>query len=281
MEATRPSPAEQAHALELIEQADLLVIGAGAGMGVDSGLPDFRGTQGFWRAYPALAEAGIDFYAAANPRRFVEAPRQAWGFYGHRLQLYRRTLPHEGFGILARWGERSALGALVYTSNVDGQFQRAGFADDSIWECHGSLMHLQCTRPCCEVVWPADGFEPEIDEGRCELLNELPTCPRCGALARPNVLMFGDAAWVDARAQHQSLALLRRLARARRPLVIELGAGTAVPSVRHFGQGVLSQCGGRLLRINPRESTVPFSDDLGLAMGALVALQAIDGALAA
>ncbi len=273
--------AQLQHALELIEQADLLVIGAGAGMGVDSGLPDFRGTQGFWRAYPALAEAGIDFYAAANPRRFVEAPRQAWGFYGHRLNLYRKTRPHAGFEILARWGARSVLGALVYTSNVDGQFQRAGFDDGAIWECHGSLMHLQCTRPCSEAVWPADGFEPEIDEARCELLNELPRCPHCGALARPNVLMFCDGAWVEARTQAQSQALLQRLGRARRPLFIELGAGTAVPSVRHFGQGVVSEYGGRLLRINPRESKVPLTDDLGLAMGALAALQAIDAALAA
>lgn len=268
------------HALELIEQADLLVIGAGAGMGVDSGLPDFRGGEGFWHAYPALAKSGIDFYAAANPRRFAEAPREAWGFYGHRLNLYRKTRPHAGFEILARWGVRSVLGALVYTSNVDGQFQRAGFGDGAIWECHGSLMHLQCTRPCSEAVWSADGFEPEIDEARCELLNELPRCPHCGALARPNVLMFGDGAWVEARTQGQSQAVLKRLRRARRPLFIELGAGTAVPSVRHFGQGVVSEWGGRLLRINLRESKVPLADDLGLAMGALEALQAIDAALA-
>lgn len=271
--------AQLQHALELIEQADLLVIGAGAGMGVDSGLPDFRGGEGFWRAYPALAKSGIDFYAAANQRRFAEAPREAWGFYGHRLNLYRKTRPHAGFDILARWGARSVLGALVYTSNVDGQFQRAGFGDGTIWECHGSLMHLQCTRPCSEAVWPADEFEPEIDEARCELLNELPRCPHCGALARPNVLMFGDGAWVEARTQGQSQAVLQRLGRARRPLFIELGAGTAVPSVRHFGQGVVSECGGRLLRINLRESAVPMSDDLGLAMGALAALQAIDAAL--
>ena len=46
-----------AHAAELIEQADALVIAAGAGMGVDSGLPDFRGNAGFWNVYPALRAA--------------------------------------------------------------------------------------------------------------------------------------------------------------------------------------------------------------------------------
>ena len=58
------------HAASLIEQADALIVAAGAGMGVDSGLPDFRGAEGFWRAYPALREAKMDFYKIASPRAF-------------------------------------------------------------------------------------------------------------------------------------------------------------------------------------------------------------------
>lgn len=272
-------PEDLGHAAELVEQADLLVIAAGAGMGVDSGLPDFRGREGFWNAYPALAKAGIDFYAAASPERFAQAPRQAWGFYGHRLALYRQTRPHQGFAILQRWAARIDHGAIVYTSNVDGQFQAAGFGTDPIWECHGSLLHLQCSEPCSDAVWSADGFAPEIDAGRCELLNEPPRCPHCGAQARPNVLMFGDGAWVDARERGQANRVAPRLAAARRPLVIELGAGTAVPSVRIFGQHVLHRQHGRLLRINPRECSVPSGLDVGLDVGALEALQAIDALL--
>lgn len=52
-------------AAEIIGQADALVIGAGAGMGVDSGLPDFRGNEGFWKAYPALAKAQLNFMEVA------------------------------------------------------------------------------------------------------------------------------------------------------------------------------------------------------------------------
>ena len=62
---------------ELIAQADGLLITAGAGFGVDSGLPDFRGTQGFWRAYPALGRARIPFEAIANPAAFAHDPQQA------------------------------------------------------------------------------------------------------------------------------------------------------------------------------------------------------------
>jgi len=117
-----------AHAAQLIEQADALVVAAGAGMGVDSGLPDFRGQQGFWQAYPALGREQIDFTQIASPQAFVISPERAWGFYGHRLALYRRTVPHAGFALLKQWGEAMPQGCSVFTSNVDGQFQMAGFA---------------------------------------------------------------------------------------------------------------------------------------------------------
>ena len=64
-------------AAKLIQSADALIIAAGAGMGVDSGLPDFRGNQGFWQAYPALAKARLDFTEVANPLAFIEHPRLA------------------------------------------------------------------------------------------------------------------------------------------------------------------------------------------------------------
>lgn len=54
-------------AAQAIAQADAVVVAAGAGMGVDSGLPDFRGTEGFWRAYPALSAAGLRFEEVASP----------------------------------------------------------------------------------------------------------------------------------------------------------------------------------------------------------------------
>ena len=108
------------HAAQLIADADALVIAAGAGIGVDSGLPDFRGSVGFWQAYPALGKANLDFAQVASPQTFADAPRLAWGFYGHRLALYRQTTPHAGFDILRRWAERMPLGARLFTSNVDG-----------------------------------------------------------------------------------------------------------------------------------------------------------------
>ena len=186
-----------------LADADALLITAGAGMGIDSGLPDFRGPGGFWRVYPALGKAGIQFEAIANPAAFARDPRLAWGFYGHRLGLYRRTVPHAGFTLLRDLAAGKKHGARVFTSNVDGQFQQAGFAADHVCEVHGSIHHLQCAAGCSDRIWPATDFRPDVDAEYCRLRNELPQCPACGGLARPNILMFGDWGWVERRTELQ------------------------------------------------------------------------------
>src|SRR5215218_7251374 len=107
-------------AAALIAEAEALLVCAGAGMGVDSGLPDFRGPKGFWRAYPPYRALGLRFEELADPVHFDADPELAWGFYGHRLALYRGTVPHAGFGVLLRWAQERPT--FVFTSNVDGQF---------------------------------------------------------------------------------------------------------------------------------------------------------------
>lgn len=251
-------------AAAVLKGADALIFSAGAGMGVDSGLPDFRGNAGFWRAYPELGRQKTDFTAIANPAAFRRDPELAWGFYGHRLKLYRETVPHQGFAALLTLAEELALPYFVFTSNVDGQFQKAGFDPDRIYECHGSIHHLQCSRPCCGEVWPAEGVRPQIDEAHCRWLGALPACIHCGALARPNILMFGDVDWVGRRSDAQAARLQAFLQAHRRIAVLETGAGLAVPTVRRFGE----RFAPRLIRINPRDDALPAGGGLALKTGA-------------
>ena len=113
-------------------------------MGVDSGLPDFRGNEGFWKAYPPCRRLAMSFIEMAYPDRFIHEPEIGWGFYGHRLELYRSTQFDDGLHTLKAFGERLPKGCFVFTSNVDGHFQRAGFASDTLVECDGSIHHMQC-----------------------------------------------------------------------------------------------------------------------------------------
>ena len=266
------------HAASAIQAADALLITAGAGVGVDSGLPDFRGKEGFWRAYPAIAKLGLSFAEMANPTWFAENPQLAWAFYGHRLNLYRNTTPHQGFRQLLELGRATAHGCFVFTSNVDGQFQRAGFAADRIVECHGSIHHWQCTTPCSDEIWEADDEAVNVDEVAFRALEPLPRCRNCSALARPNIMMFGDWSWLVQRADAQQQRLARWLdmlmACSAKLVVIELGAGSAIPTVRHTSERVCQRTGGTLIRINPREDDVP-GGQIGLPFGAAEGIRRI------
>jgi NAD-dependent SIR2 family protein deacetylase len=264
-------------ARQALERAEALLIAAGAGMGVDSGLPDFRGTEGFWRAYPPFAKLGLSFEELANPRWFREDPALAWGFYGHRRNLYRRTAPHAGFGLLKRWADGMPAGAFVFTSNVDGHFQKAGFPGERVHEVHGAIDFLQCVAQCGAGILRAGPEEVSVDEASMRAARPWPSCPRCGALARPNILMFGDWGFDDGRSEVQAAAFRRWLAgiEGRRLVIVECGAGTAVSTVRHTCEMAARQYAGTLIRINVRESHVP-QGHIGLAMGAREGLEALD-----
>lgn len=261
-----------------IEGASALLIGAGAGMGVDSGLPDFRGPQGFWEAYPPYRHLGLSFTHLANPRWFSRDPRLAWGFYGHRLHLYRDTIPHAGFEILRRLA--SGRPTFVFTSNVDGQFQKAGFDEDQIYEVHGSIHWLQCAAACGAGIWSAGSTRIEVDESDFRAFGELPRCPRCPSSARPNILMFGDFGFLSGRAQGQAQRYEAwcRAHQGAGLAVIEVGAGSGVPTVRMESRAHLDAGAGALIRVNPREPRGP-TGTISLASGALAALEQIEARL--
>jgi len=264
-------------AAEAVASAEALLIGAGAGMGVDSGMPDFRGDQGFWKAYPHYAKLGLSFSQLANPQWFASDPTRAWGFYGHRMNLYRATQPHDGFRILLSWAERMAGGYFVYTSNVDEHFQRAGFDAQRVLEVHGSIGWMQCMRNCGAGLFASESSTVEIDETTMRAREPLPACPECGELARPNILMFGDDNWDYARSFEQEERFRRWLQQidGKRLAIVECGAGTAIPTIRRLCEHVAITHRGRLIRINLRDPQAP-AGGIGLASGALAALRAID-----
>lgn len=267
-------------AARAITNADAILVGAGAGMGVDSGLPDFRGNQGFWQAYPPYAKLGLDFITLANPRWFRTDPTLAWGFYGHRLNLYRKTNPHAGFQILKEWAEPKRHGAFVFTSNVDGHFQKAGHAPDRIAEIHGAIEWMQCLARCGVNAFPADSITVQVDERTMRAIEPLPRCPACGELARPNILMFNDWDWDETRTSGQQARLqgwLREV-QSSKLVVIECGAGTAIPSVRRGCETIAEEFGALLIRINVREAQSP-DGHVGLAMPALAGLRALGDAM--
>jgi len=253
-----------------IKTADTILISAGAGIGVDSGLPDFRGDEGFWQSYPLLKEENISFMDLANPAWFYNDPARAWGFYGHRYQLYQ---PHQGFQILKQWCDEKTHPSFIFTSNVDGHFEKSGFDSKSIYECHGSINYLQCLDNCESKIWPAMNLNLTINKNNLKIIGDGPKCPDCGEVARPNILMFGDPDWNSARTKAQGIKFQnwKNKCANKNVVIIELGAGKAIPTARYVSEATV----GTLIRINPRDSDGP-EGTISLPMGSLDALKKID-----
>jgi NAD-dependent SIR2 family protein deacetylase len=105
------NPIEIERAAEVILQADALIVAAGAGMGVDSGLPDFRGREGFWRAYPALATRDLAF-SVLNPD-VRKRPATRLGLLRPSLATLSPDSSHAGFAALLRWAKNKRHGYFV------------------------------------------------------------------------------------------------------------------------------------------------------------------------
>ncbi len=163
-----------------------------------------------------------------------------------------------------------------FSSQCAFRNSRLGFDQTNIQERQGSIHYLQCLLPCCDAIWSADEFEPEVDVEQCLLLNEIPRCPYCGGTARPNVLMRGDRQWLEHRQADQAARLSTWLTRVKKPVVIEIGADNVNSSLRGYSSLIAHDYSARLVRINPRNSSVPTNLDVGLGSGAKFALTEID-----
>lgn len=194
---------------------------------------------------------------------------------------------------MRRWGEACRLKYSVFTSNVDGHFLKAGYAEDRVVECHGTVHVLQAFESRLSGhLWPAEASLSSlvVDASTFRAQQPLPVCPpeagsrAAGTLARPNVLMFNDWGWVETRTEAQERrrdAYLQTLPPDARVVVVEVGAGSAVPTVRNASEMVLEQFrSAKLLRVNPGESEGP-AGTIAVPETGLAALKALDHALTA
>jgi hypothetical protein len=161
----------------------------------------------------------------------------------------------------------------------------------AVVECHGSIHFLQpFDNRLDKLVWPAAETLKDLRVNHETFLAEgaLPVCPpqagtAAGTLARPNILMFGDWGWDESRtaAQEHSLTqFVESLPREARLVVVEVGAGVAIPTVRHASEGYLDDFpNARLLRINLANPRGPVDQTVAIPVGGKHALTLLDEAI--
>lgn len=265
-------------AAKVIKEADAIFITAGLGIGFDSGLPNLRQGDGLWEAYPPAKELNLVFEDMMNPYWFDADPHLAWGFYGNMYKLYQQTQPHKGYEYLYKWALHKGI-YFVFTSNVDGHFQKAGFDPNRIAECHGSIHHVQCSNNCKGEIWNASEIPIFLNKETHKAEDPLPACHYCGEPIRPNILMINDLTWNKRRVvtQGNQLHVWHRKVKdfGYKLAIIEIGAGTQIPTIRHESEGTAAVVGGTLIRINPNEPQVP-KGHISLPLKALEALEMIN-----
>ena len=262
----------QVHAV--LKEANALVIHTGAGMGVDSGLPDYRGDGGQWGAVES--KFGESVFEVVNPDFFSEDPTGAWSFFGARLKDYQNAIPHDGFKILLKWIDAFGLDSFVVTSNIDGQSQKAGFDPSRVREAHGSIHHFQAIDP--EKYPHTWDFEGSADELLANLERGIyPTTPDGKWPARPNIYLFRDSTYINKRSKQQEEEFQAFLGRNKggKLAVIEIGSGPHVQTIRMKTRKLKTDYNAKIIRINPNHYKVK-PPHIGISAGALEALTKLD-----
>jgi len=193
-EVSAPARSEQWDKLDaLLEQAPpgRVVILTGAGISAESGIPTFRGPEGFWR----VGSRNYRPMELATHRAFAELPQEVWAWYLYRRATCRAAAPNPAHRALADLERRLGDRFLLVTQNVDGLHLRAGNTLERTFQIHGNLDFYRCDHGCDESPLPLPGElgddwarERQLTEGEAALLR----CPSCGGWRRPHVLWFDE-----------------------------------------------------------------------------------------
>lgn len=198
----------------------------GAGISAESGIPTFRGPEGFW----TVGSRNYRPEELATRRAFETMPREIWAWYLGRLQACRDAEPNAGHRALAKLAKvLTPRRFSLITQNVDGLHARSGIEGDCLYEIHGNIQRMRCFSECTDSVRPLPEFSDpgsggsvsDQDWGRLQ-------CEVCGSVMRPHVLWFDE--YYEER-YYRSESALATLERANLLLVVGTSGATTLPAM--------------------------------------------------
>ncbi len=214
-----------------IKDAQKIVFVTGAGISQESGIPTFRGKDGYWRKYDPMQLATID--------AFYENPKLVWEWYEERRKNILAAQPNKGHFAIAELAKYKQV--IVLTQNIDGLHQRAG--SKKVYELHGSIIRIKCT--ICDYM---DNITSSFES--------LPPKCKCGNILRPDVVWFGEPlpqdVWMEAIRHAQSCDVM-------------IIAGTSlVVSPANYLPIYAKQNGAVLIEVNPEKTVMSSEMDLSV-----------------
>lgn len=221
---------------ERLAAADRVLALTGAGISAESGIPTFRGKDGWWRKE--------DPTKLATQAAFQRDPSYVWEWYEHRRGLVGEADPNPGHEALAAW-ESAGQAVLVATQNVDDLHERAG--SGNVTHIHGSIWRVRC-----------QGCGRERNEHRHPLPELPPRCEACGKLERPAVVWFGEM--LPSEPIHRVETFLRGGV----DVALVIGTEASFGYIQGFARAA-RQAGALLVEVNPSETVLSGAVDVRLA----------------
>ena len=222
----------------------------GAGISAESGIPTFRGRDGYW----TIGSTEYHPQEMATFHMFTRRPFDVWEWYLYRKTVCAQADPNSGHGALVELESLFLDRFCLITQNVDGLHLRAGNTLERTYQIHGNINFMRCSEECHGEIFPVPPEIPSKDKssGISEEEKELLTCPRCGAMSRPHVLWF-DESYDERFFRFESS--LRRAEETDLLLVIGTSGATNLPM--QVG-ALVARKGAALIDVNPE--TNPFSE---------------------
>src|SRR6185436_14215569 len=167
-----------------------MIVLTGAGVSAESGIPTFRGKEGYWR----VGAREYHPQQLATRAAFEHMPWQVWAWYLYRRGVCQRAEPNAAHHAIVRLDDALLDRFALVTQNVDGLHRRAGSPDARTFPIHGDISRMRCRSECTAERWPIPEEVGHLGRGADvpEAWQALLRCPRCGDLARPHVLWFDE-----------------------------------------------------------------------------------------
>lgn len=226
-------------AADLLARSKRIVVLTGAGISAESGVPTFRGEGGLWKSYRAED--------LATPEAFSRDPRLVWEWYGWRREVVRSCAPNAAHFALAQFADRHQH-TLIATQNVDGLHRQAGTREDALVELHGGLFRVRCT----SCAWRS----PHTERVDATSMETLPRCESCGALARPDIVWFGES--LDPRNIERAFAAAEDA-----DVCLVIGTSGVVQPAASIAS-VTRRHGGAVIEVNPVETPITDISSISL-----------------
>jgi NAD-dependent deacetylase len=186
-----PPPLPPDLAREILASGGPIVFLTGAGISAESGVPTFRGPEGYWR----VGSRNHQPTELATAEAFGRMPEEIWRWYLYRRGACRAAEPNEAHLALAEAERRLGERFLLVTQNVDGLHARAGSSAARTYQIHGNIDFCRCTNGCAPAVRPLPTTRP-VEWPRERALADAERAAlrcTCGAWLRPHVLWFDES----------------------------------------------------------------------------------------